>query len=194
MEGEVWRENRRFIIGKNLTSTGALKKFNSANLGLADDVDILITKGINRLRVRGGGSRYAHGGASLQEVVVPLIKVTKKREDTTTQVGVDIIKSTDKITTNILAVSFLQKELVSEKIHSRQLRAYIQSDDKTILSDIFNYTFNATQGSERQREVKHRFQLSSKGSTFLKGIQMEPVQFFLRHLPHSRGYPVILDH
>ena len=28
----------------------------------------------------------------------------------------DIIKSTDKITTNILAVSFLQTELVSEKV------------------------------------------------------------------------------
>jgi len=32
------------------------------------------------------------------------------------------------------------------------------------LSDIFNYTFDATEGSERQREVKHRFQLSSQAS------------------------------
>jgi len=164
VQGEVWKTNRRFILGRNLEGANALKKFNGSQLGLTEDVDVLITKGINRLRVKGAGSRFVHGGASLQEIVVPLLKVSKKREDTTTQVDVDIIKSTDKITTNILAVSFLQKELVTEKVQPRQLRAFIKAEDGEILSDIFNYTFNATEGSERQREVKHRFQLSSQAS------------------------------
>lgn len=164
VKGEVWKENRRFILGRNLQASNALKHFNGAQIGLTEDVDVLITKGINRLRVKGAGSRFVHGGASLQEIVVPLVKVSKKREDTTSQIEVDIIKSTDKITTNILPVSFLQKELVSDKILPRQLRAYIQAKDGTVLSDIFNYTFDSSEGSERQREVKHRFQLSSLAS------------------------------
>lgn len=181
IQGEIWKINRRFILGRNMEGANALKKFNGSQLGLTEDVDVLVTKGINRLRVKGAGSRYVHGGASLQEIVVPLLKVSKKREDTTTQVGVDIIKSTDKITTNILAVSFLQKELVSEKVQPRQLRAFIKAEDGEILSDIFNYTFNATEGSERQREVKHRFQLSSQASGKYKNqrvslILEEPVE------------------
>jgi uncharacterized protein (TIGR02687 family) len=181
VKGEVWKESRRYILGRNLEASNALKKFKGANIGLTEDVDVMVTKGINRLRVKGAGSRYVHGGASLQEIVVPLIKVSKKREDTTSQVEVDIIKSTDKITTNILAVSFLQKELVTNKILPRQIRAFIKADDGTVLSDYFNYTFDATEGSERQREVKHRFQLSSQASGKYKNQRVsfvleEPVE------------------
>ena len=162
--GDVWKENRRFILGSNLSSSKAMHKFNGTELGLDSNTDVLITKNINRLRVKGAGSRFVHGGASLQEIVVPVIKVAKKREDTTSYVDVDIIKSTDKITTNILAVSFLQKELVSDKVLPRTIRASIQAEDGSMISDIFNYVFDATEGSERQREVKHRFQLSSIAS------------------------------
>ncbi len=181
VSGDVWKVNRRYILGRNLEASNALKKFNGANIGLTEDVDVLITKGINRLRIKGAGSRYVHGGASLQEIVVPLIKVSKKREDTTSQVEVDLIKSTDKITTNILAVSFLQKELVTNKILPRQIRACLKAEDGTVLSDYFNYTFDASEGSERQREVKHRFQLSSQASGKYKNqrvslILEEPVE------------------
>ena len=89
------------------------KHFTAEQLNLSGDAEVLIPKSINRIRIKGAGSRYVHGGASLQEIVIPLLKVTKTRQDTTKQVDVDIIKSTDKITTNLLAVSFLQTNLVS---------------------------------------------------------------------------------
>jgi len=162
VQGDVWKVNRRFVLGRNLEASGALKKFTGEQVGLAGDAEVLITKGINRLRVKGAGSRYVHGGASLQEIVVPLLKVTRRREDTTRRVEIDLIKSTDKITTNILAVSFLQKELVTDKVLPQQLRAYVQAQDGVVLSDIFSYTFDVAAGSERQREVRHRFQLSSQ--------------------------------
>lgn len=117
----------------------------------------------------------------LQEIIVPLLKVTKTRQDTTSQVDVDIIKSTDKITTNILAVSFLQTELVTDKILPRQIRSAIYADNGELLSDQFTYKFDITEGAERMREVKHRFQLSSKASGQYKNqrvklILEEPVE------------------
>lgn len=181
VHGDVWKVNRRFVLGKNLEASGALKKFTGEQVGLAGDVDVLITKGINRLRVKGAGSRYVHGGASLQEIVVPLLRVTRLREDTTSQVEIDIIKSTDKITTNILAVSFLQKELVTDKMLPRQIRVFVQAEDGTVLSDIFTFTFDVAEGSERQREIRHRFQLSSLASSKYKNRRVtllleEPVE------------------
>lgn len=163
-KGEIWKENRRFVIGENITNDNSTKAFKGADLGIQSNVDFLITKSINRLRVKGAGSRFIHGGASLQEIVIPLIKIVKTRQDTTSQVDIDIIKSTDRITTNILAVSFIQTDAVSEQVLPRTIRACICAEDGELLSDQFKYIYDIVDGSERQREVKHRFQLSSKAS------------------------------
>lgn len=173
--GDIWKENRRFIIGQNLTAGNAVKKFSGSDLGLNSDIDVLIPKGINRLRIKGAGSRFVHGGATLQEIIVPVLDVTKKRKDTTRQVDVDIIKSTDKITTNILAVTFIQSELCSDKVLPRQIRAMIKAEDGSQLSDIFTFNFDIEEGTERERAVRHRFQLSASASGKYKGQQVSLV-------------------
>lgn len=175
VSGDIWKESRRFVIGKNLKSDSGAKHFTSEQLNLSGDAEALIPKSINRIRIKGAGSRYVHGGASLQEIIIPLVKVTKTRQDTTKSVDVDIIKSTDKITTNILAVSFLQTELVSDKVLPRQIRSAIYSEDGQMLSDQFTYNFDITEGIERMREVKHRFQLSSKASGKYKNQRVKLV-------------------
>lgn len=181
VKGEIWKESRRYVIGKNLKGDTSTKHFTAEQLNLAGDTEVLIPKSINRMRIKGAGSRFVHGGASLQEIIIPLLKVTKTRQDTTKQVDVDIIKSTDKITTNILAVSFLQTDLVSEKVLPRLIRSAIYADDGEMLSDQFNYNFDIAEGTERMREVKHRFQLSSKASGKYKNQRVkllleEPVE------------------
>jgi len=180
-EGEIWGESRRFIIGKNLKGDASFNHFTAEQLNLTGDGEVLIPKSINRKRIKGTGSRYVHGGASLQEIVIPLLKVTKTRQDTTKQVGVDIIKSTDKITTNILAVSFLQTDLVGEKVLPRKIRSALYAEDGEMLSDQFTYIFDIEEGTERMREVKHRFHLSSKASGKYKNQRVkllleEPVE------------------
>ena len=162
--GTIWKENRRFVIGTDITNDNATKAFKGEDLGIQSNIDVLIPKSINRLRVKGAGSRFIHGGASLQEIVIPLIKISKTRQNTTSQVDIDIIKSTDRITTNILAVSFIQTNSASEQVLPRTIRAVIRAEDGEDLSDQFKYIFDIEEGSERQREVKHRFQLSSKAS------------------------------
>lgn len=162
--GEIWKDNRRFVIGRNLVHDKSTIKFSSKDLGLGGDAEVLIPKSINRLRVKGAGSRFIHGGSSLQEIVIPLITVSKLRQDTTSQVEIDIIKSNDRITTNLLTVSFIQQDLVSAGTLPRTIRAAIYAEDGELLSDLFKYNFDIEEGSERQREVKHKFQLLSKAS------------------------------
>lgn len=180
-KGEIWKENRRFVIGKGLSNDDTTKHFKACELNIRSEADVLIPKSINRLRIKGSGSRFVHGGATLQEIVIPLLKVTKKRQDTTSKVDIDIIKSTDKITTNILAVSFIQQGLVSDQMLPRSVRAAIYAEDGELLSDQFKYNFDIESGSERQREVKHRFQLLGKASGKYKNQRVkllleEPVE------------------
>ena len=163
-EGKVVKANRRFVLGHDLKTDQTTKAFRTAALGIASEGDVLIPKSINRLRVKGAGSRFVHGGASLQEVIVPLIKINKTRQNTTSQVDIEIIKSTDRITTNILAVSFIQSQPVSEQVLPRAIRAVVRADDEENLSDVFKYNFNFGEEMDRQREVKHRFILDQRAS------------------------------
>lgn len=179
--GQIWKENRRFVIGEGLKNDDTTKAFKGSELNIDTDVNVLIPKSVNRLRISGAGSRFVHGGATMQEIVIPLLKVSKKRQDTTSQVDIDIIKSTDRITTNILAVSFIQSNLVTEQVLPRTIRAAIYAEDTERLSDLFTYNFDIQEGSERQREVKHHFQLMSKASGKYKDqrvklILEEPVE------------------
>mgnify|MGYP000170968665 FL=1 len=180
-KGDIWKDNRRFVIGNGLSNDGATKAFKASDLNISSDADVLIPKSINRLRVKGAGSRFVHGGASLQEIVIPLLKITKQRQDTTSAVDIDIIKSTDRITTNIHAVAFIQSDLVSEQVLPRTIRAGIYAEDGTLLSDHFKFVFDITEGSERQREVKHKFLLISKATGKYKNQRVkllleEPVE------------------
>ncbi len=181
-EGDIWKENRRFVIGQNLKADSTIKLFKASDLNIANDgVEVLIPKSINRLRIKGAGSRFIHGGASPQETIIPLLKVKVKREDTVSQVEVDIIKSTDKITTNTLPISFIQANLAGENVLPRSLRVALYADDGEILSDQFKFNFDIEEGTERQREVKHKFTLSKKASGVYKNhrvklILEEPVE------------------
>lgn len=180
-KGEIWKDNRRFVIGSGLSNDVTTKAFKASELNISSEADVLLPKSINRLRVKGAGSRFVHGGASLQEIVIPLLKITKQRQNTTSAVDIDIIKSTDRITTNIHAVSFIQSNLVSEQVLPRTIRAGIYAEDGELLSDQFKFIFDITEGTERQREIKHKFLLISKATGKYKNQRVkllleEPVE------------------
>jgi len=160
---QVYQRNRRFVIGKGLEENTSAKKFTAQELGLEGEYEISIPKSINRLRLQGSGSRYVHGGASLQEVVLPVITVHKKRTSDLGSVDVDVItSSTSIITTGQLSVAFYQTEAVSAKLQARKLRVGIYSKDKELISNPEELNFDFTSDNPREREVKLRFVLSRK--------------------------------
>ena len=159
--------NRRFVIGKGLQDTSGMKKFASSDLGLSGDLDVLIPNSLHRLRVKGAGSRFVHGGAALQEIVVPVIKVGKKREADVNLVDVQIIVTgRDLITSGQTAVAFYQAEAVSEKTQARELLAGIYASDGTLISDEHLLTFDFTSSNPRERELPRKFLLSREAERF----------------------------
>ncbi len=164
--GEVFFSNRRCIVGKKLTGDSCVKKFTGNELGIQDEIDVLLAKSINRIRIQGGGSRYVHGGATLPEIAIPVIQFSRKRRSDVRRVEVDIIKSQSRITTNRLPVSFLQTEPVGEKILPRELKIGIYSKDGELISDEVKLNFSSDNEDARGREQKHNFILKSSASRF----------------------------
>ena len=173
--------DRRFVMGKGLEESVSLKKFSSSNLGLSGDMEVQIPKSINRLRLKGSGSRFVHGGASIQEVVIPVIQINKKRRSDTSKVEVDILRgSSQTITSGQLAVAFYQKDPVSEKRHPRHLRAGIITQEGELISDSHDLLFDISSENSRDRELLVQFVLTREADkangqeVFLKLEEKEP--------------------
>ena len=153
--------DRRFVIGKGLHDNPSLRKFSSAQLGLKGDVDVLIPKSINRLRLKGSGSRYVHGGASLQETILPVLLINKKRQSDTSIIDVDILRgATSIITSGQFSAVFYQVQPSSDKVQARTLRAGIYTQAGDLVSDSHEMTFNMESENPRDREVQLRFILT----------------------------------
>jgi uncharacterized protein (TIGR02687 family) len=163
IEGEVLYNDRRFVLGKNLSTDEGLKGFSAKQLGLAGDVSAVIPKGIQRLRLSGSGSRFVHGGASLQEVLVPVISINKKRTSDTEAVEVDILRGgSNLITSGQLAVTLYQTEPVTEKMHARKLRVGIYTESNVLISDQHEVLLDLSADNPRERELKLRFVLTQQ--------------------------------
>jgi uncharacterized protein (TIGR02687 family) len=155
--------NRRFVLGKGLVESASLHRFTSEQLGLAGDVEVQLPKSINRLRIKGSGSRYVHGGASLQEVVIPVLKINKRRQSDVTAVEVDILRGASSvITAGQLAVTMYQAHPVTDKTQRRVLRAGIYTETGDLISDRHDLTFDLSSDNPREREVQVRFVLTRK--------------------------------
>ena len=158
---EILSKNRRFVIGKGLNKTSGMKRFSSAELGLNGDMDVLIPNSINRMRVRGAGSRFVHGGASLQEVIIPVIRVGKSREADVGKVDVQIIvPGRSLISSGQTVVTLYQEQAVSEKLQQHELLIGIYAADGTLISEENKHVFDYTSANPRERELPMKFLLS----------------------------------
>lgn len=92
--------------------------------GAAQPLTALFPRGSLRFRTSGGGAQYVHGGASLQELVVPVLTYRHKRagagvEDASRKVGVQVVARSRKVTNTLFVVQLVQVEAVAERVRAR---------------------------------------------------------------------------
>ncbi len=157
--------NKRFVLGTGLKVDDAFVTFEAAQLGLDSELEVQIPKSIHRLRLAGSGSRFVHGGATLQEIVVPVLAVNKKRKSDTRLVNVEVWPESDKITTGQVVVRLFQTEPVSDKVQPRTLRAGLYVGG-TLISNLVDLTFDQTSADKRDRYQSARMLLSQDASNY----------------------------
>lgn len=160
---EIHDRDRRRVIGRGLKADPAFRRFTPAQLGLSSDYEVLIPKGTKRMKLQGSGARYVHGGATLQEIVVPVISVTYADSGKTAvrPVNLTIQQKSPNITTGILAVDIHQSEPVSDKVQGRELRAGIYLGDE-LLSNAVVLKFNSESSDPSARYVPARMSLRAE--------------------------------
>lgn len=72
-QGNYVKLSTRYGIGKNIKSEHIIKSSRWANI--ESDCNLLFARGIAEFSTKGGNEDFAHGGISLQENIIPYIKV-----------------------------------------------------------------------------------------------------------------------
>jgi uncharacterized protein (TIGR02687 family) len=162
---EIVATNRRYVLGRGMKKDQAFRTFSPEQLGLDSDLEVQIPKSIHRLRLPGAGSRFVHGGASLQEIVVPVLTINKKRRSDTRLVHVEVLPESDKITTGQLVVKLFQSEPVSEKVQPRTVRAGLYVGE-TLISNQPELTFDQESSDKRDRYQNANMLLSQDANEF----------------------------
>lgn len=164
--GEWTFKNRRFALGQDISPNAKVKIFDSAALGLMGDWSAAFPLSLGRFPLQGSGMRYVHGGISLQEVVVPVVKIHKARADDTGKVEIELLRVPAKITTGQLSIALFQDRPAQGKVLPRTLRMGIFAKDGTSLSEIKTQTFDSKEQEARQRETTLLLVLSAAADAF----------------------------
>lgn len=172
-------QTRRFALGRGITPNGKVKMFSANALGVGGDWVAAFPLSLGRFPLKGSGKRFVHGGMSLQEVVVPVVKIHKARTDDTDRVEVELIRVPAKITTGQVAIALYQDKPAVGKVLPRTLRVGVFAKDGTSLSEVKTQTFDSKELEDRQRETTMILVLSSAAD----GYNNSEVELRLEYTP-----------
>lgn len=129
--GEVIEKHRRSVVGRELGRGEGYEVLDAGDLGLGGDLDLAFPKGANVFKASGGNMAYFHGGLSLQEVVVPVLRhrtstpeTERKRPEV--KLALDKMKITNRIFGGTL--SYQAGDLFDQDVQ-RSLRVDLFEDE-----------------------------------------------------------------
>ena len=151
---------KRYLLGYDLPDHEQAWRGDTAMTAEAEGgLQFWVPKGNNRFHFT-GGARFIHGGAMLQEIVVPVIKVKHikdkaSREKTqSTHVAVQVLGTTHKITAPKHRFNLLQMEPVAERAKAVTLKIAVYEGDEPVTSiEAVTFDSRSSNLNERQKSV-----------------------------------------
>lgn len=82
---------------------------------------VAVPNGSTRFNAEGGGYQFAHGGATLQEMLIPVLYSHLRREDNKQPVGLTLLNTALTLISSRLKFSLIQSDAVSEDFKERKV-------------------------------------------------------------------------
>lgn len=114
-------------------------------------LQVAVPIGTNRLAAP-GGYNFAHGGASLQEMIIPVIKSVRKKTNKTEKVGVALMSHNLNMVSSRLKFQMIQSEAVSMTIMERKVVCCIYNGDDPVTLEK-EVTLNSTDATNLNNRV-----------------------------------------
>jgi len=121
--------------------------------GIDSDLFVAVPVGTNRLAAPSGGYKFAHGGASLQEMIIPIMTCTQRRVTLEKMPRIDVMlldTNNLAITSSALQITVIQKEAVTANVKGRNITLAIYDKDVAV-TKIHNLELNSTDANPMSR-------------------------------------------
>lgn len=160
------KDNSRFVISDKFEAkVDGYEMDLSATTNIDTDLKVAIPRATNRYRKQGNvGLQFVHGGASIQELLVPVVKFYKNKVDSNQYVSFKRIDKTDKIASGNLKLVLLQDEPVSNNHKKLDIVLALYGDNGDLYSNEFDLSFNSTSANPKERILEVILTLNTKGS------------------------------
>ena len=160
-------EDRRFVLStKPLEMEGTVTFGMEYLLGSDTRLKYISPRGANRFRVQGAGANYVHGGTSLQEIVIPVIKFkndrSKDRKNEVRKVDVKLTSITRKITNTISYLEFFQTEKIEDKRVPLRLKVYFVDEENNRISNENIIIADSKSEAYEDRSFREKFVLKNR--------------------------------
>jgi len=150
----LWNHNRFSVLKKEIKTDSYLFDLAKAS-NIKTDFKITIPKAINRYKRQGHGVHYVHGGASLQEMIVPLIESSRKREEVTEKVTFKLLGKDFKVVSGAIKVKLIQDKPVSSEYKPIIITCALYKDTDELVSNEIDLTLDSASDlpTERVKEI-----------------------------------------
>jgi uncharacterized protein (TIGR02687 family) len=154
---DVLETNRRFILRTQPEQTTGTLQFNLPYE--SGETMAIVPRGSLRFAIQGAGSQYVHGGASLQEVCVPIITYHHKRPEkgddgAVRKVSVQVNTRTRRVTNNRFNFNLMQVEAAEGRWRSRRVTVGLYDQSGDAITDIKTIELNSSSQQPSDREFR----------------------------------------
>lgn len=161
------RDHSRFVVADDFEGQldgYGLELKNTTNIDT--DLKIAIPRAINRYRKQGNiGVQFVHGGASLQELLVPVVKFYKDtKKEKSDLVTFNRIDQNDRIASGSIKITLLQDQPVDNELKSAEVLFALYSEKGDLYSKEVEVHFNSTSGNPKERIFEIILSLNTLGS------------------------------
>lgn len=125
-----------------------------------------------RIKMKGGGLNFVHGGISLQEMVVPVIEYhflrnqskeyrKNKSKYDTKPVEISLLSANRKISNMIFSLNFYQRDAVGGNRETATYQLYLTDSSGKAISDVQKIIADKTSNNGQERTFRCSFNLKS---------------------------------
>ncbi|WP_144744503.1 BREX-1 system phosphatase PglZ type A [Enorma burkinafasonensis] len=139
--GTVVEAGRRYAVTEGDADGGPLVRVALPCAADAEPLTGFAPRECVRLRMAGGGENYVHGGISLQELCVPVLRFANKRAGSkgymeSAPAGISLVTRIDTVTNSLFTLEFLQDEPVGGKVLPAEYEVFVGDAAHEPVTDI----------------------------------------------------------
>lgn len=156
--------NKRYIVtDQKVDIDGASTYSIDSLLGENTGNYVIVPKGADIFKISGGGQNYVHGGASPQEMILPVLSVrTAKGHQTTEPVKISLISMASKITNLVTFLDFMQVENVSDIVKATTYKVFFMAEDNERVSNENILVADKKNADPQSRTFRLKFTFKNK--------------------------------